>query len=96
MVRREAYVEEFFEDEAAKKALTSHIVSKNNSRISNNWRLIEEQIIILMWLLRDTERHSNQTMNDLILHLSGKYNQRPYPMHVGKALRRLGWKKVRD
>ena len=36
------------------------------------------------------------TMNDLVLQLYGKYHQRPHPMHVGKALRRLGWKKVRD
>ena len=35
-------------------------------------------------------------MDNLVLQLYGKYNQRPHPMHVGKALRRLGWKKVRD
>ena len=38
----------FSEGEAAKKAGTSQIVSKNNSRINNDWRPIEEQITMLM------------------------------------------------
>jgi len=86
----------FSENEAAKKSGTSHVVLKNNSRINNDWRPIEEQIIMLMRSLPETERNRNWTMSDLVLQLYGKYNQRPHPMQVGKALRRLGWKKVRD
>ena len=86
----------FSEGEATKKTGASHVVPKNNSRINNDWRPIEEQIIMLMRSLPETERNRNWTMNDLVLQLYGKYNQRPHPMHVGKALRRLGWKKLRD
>ena len=82
--------------EAAKNTGTTHVASGNKSRVNNDWRPIEEQIIMLIRSLPETERSRNWTMNDLVLQLYGKYNQRPHPMHVGKALRRLGWKKVRD
>ena len=86
----------FSEVEAAKNTGTTYVASGNKSRVNNDWRPIEEQIIMLMRSLPETERNRNWTMNDLVLQLYGKYNQRPHPMHVGKALRRLGWKKVRD
>ncbi len=36
------------------------------------------------------------SMDELVARLQGRYSARPHPMHVGQALRALGWTTRRD
>ena len=71
----------------------SHIV---DMRISPEWAPLTEQIETLMCNLPPAQRERPWAMEELCLRLKGKYNSYPHPMHVGKALRSLGWVQMRD
>ena len=42
------------------------------------------------------QRERPWAMEELCLRLKGKFERHPHPMHVGNALRSLGWVQMRD
>ena len=50
-----------------------------------------EQIEALMLRLPPMQRDRPWSMDELVARLQGRYSARPHPMHVGQALRALGW-----
>ena len=46
--------------------------------------------------LSPAQRSRPFTMDELVARLHGRYSARPHPMHVGQALRALGWAQKRD
>jgi len=65
-------------------------------RVSENWKPLTEQIEALMRSLPPVQRNRPWSMEGLCLRLKGKYSEHPHPMHVGQALRGLGWTARRD
>jgi len=64
-------------------------------RIQNDTPLTE-QIEALMRSLPPAQRDRAWSMEELVLRLQGRYNERPSAGDVGIALRRLGWTRIRD
>ncbi len=65
------------------------------SRIQSDTPLTE-QIEALMRSLPPAQRDRAWSMEELVLRLQGRYNERPSAGDVGIALRRLGWTRIRD
>jgi hypothetical protein len=57
---------------------------------------LTEQITELMASLPPAQRDRPWSMEELVARLKGRYNMRPHAMHVGQALRQLGWTTVRQ
>lgn len=55
-----------------------------------------DQIIALMASLSPAQRNRPWSMDELVARIQGRYSARPHPMHVGTALRQLGWTSFRD
>ena len=56
---------------------------------------LEDQVTELMRSLPPALCDRPWTMEELTLRLQGKYRDRPHTQHVGTALRKLGWQRVR-
>jgi hypothetical protein len=54
------------------------------------------QIEELMRTLPPTQRDRPWTIDEFVCRLEGKYRDRPHAAEVGRALRGLGWVRVRD
>ena len=54
------------------------------------------QIESLMLNLPSAQRDRPWSMDEFVARLKGRYSARPHPMHIGEALRRLGWIARRD
>ncbi len=65
-------------------------------RVSPDWAPLTEQVITLMRNLPPAQRERPWAMEELCLRLKGKFERHPHPMHVGNALRSLGWVQMRD
>jgi hypothetical protein len=57
---------------------------------------LQVQIEELMRTLPAAQRDRPWSIDELVCRLEGKYRDRPHPADVGRALRRLGWERVRD
>ena len=57
---------------------------------------LTEQIEALMNSLPPVQRDRPWSMDELVAHLHGRRSARPHPIHVGAALRQLGWKSSRN
>jgi len=57
---------------------------------------LTDQIDALMSSLPPMQRDRPWTMDDFLARLQGRYTARPHAMHVGQALRALGWVSKRD
>ena len=57
---------------------------------------LTEQIEALMRSLPPVQRDRPWSMDELVARLQGRYSVRPHAMHVGQALRALGWTTRRD
>ena len=57
---------------------------------------LTDQIEALMRSLPPVQRDRPWSMDELMARLQGRYSARPHPMHVGQALRALGWTQRRD
>jgi hypothetical protein len=57
---------------------------------------LTDQIESLMRNLPPVQRDRPWSMDELCLRLKGKFSASPHPMHVGQALRTLGWVQRRD
>ena len=57
---------------------------------------LADQIESLMRSLPPVQRDRPWSMEELAARLQGRYSIRPHPMHVGRALRALGWAQKRD
>lgn len=57
---------------------------------------LTRQIEELMRSLPPAEQQRRWTMAEFVARLSGRYGVNPHPMHVGTALRALGWAQKRD
>ena len=57
---------------------------------------LADQIESLMRSLPPVQRDRPWSMDELVARLHGRYSARPHPMHVGAALRQLGWKSSRN
>ena len=57
---------------------------------------LADQIESLMRSLPPVQRDRPWSMEELAARLQGRYSIRPHPMHVGQALRALGWTQRRD
>ena len=57
---------------------------------------LTEQITALMTSLPPAQRDRAWSMGELVARLQGRYSVRPHAMHVGIALRQLGWVSSRD
>jgi len=67
-----------------------------DSRVSPEWAPLTEQIKALIRSLPPAQRDRPWSMEDLRLRLKGKFGDHPHPMHIGVALRTLGWVQKRD
>ena len=56
---------------------------------------LTEQIEAFMRSLPPVQRDRPWSMDELVARLHGRYSARPHSMHVGQALRALGWTKSR-
>jgi len=56
---------------------------------------LTDQISELMRTVPPQLRNRPWSMAELVARLDGKYRDRPHAQHVGEALVRLGWKRVR-
>ena len=83
-------------DADQKRELNAAKVRSGDTRVSPEWKPLMEQIHTLMRSLPPAQRNRPWTMEELCLRLSGKFKKRPHPMHVGTALRELGWVTKRD
>lgn len=54
------------------------------------------QIEELMRTLPPAQRDRPWSIDELVCRLEGKHRDRPHPADVGRALRSLGWNRVRD
>jgi hypothetical protein len=52
---------------------------------------LSQQIEALMRSLPPVQRDRAWSMEELLVRLQGRYSARPHPMHVGQALRALGY-----
>jgi len=59
-------------------------------------RPLAEQIEALMASLPPIQRDRPWSMSELVAQLHGRFKARPHPMHIGQALRALGWTQKRD
>lgn len=57
---------------------------------------LTDQIEALMRSLPPAQRNRAWSMEELVARLQGRYNARPCAGSVGVALRRLGWRRLRD
>ena len=57
---------------------------------------IQDQIQMLMNTLPMNQQNRPWSMEELCIRISGKYHEKPHPMDVARALRRLGWESTRD
>lgn len=57
---------------------------------------LRDQISDLMASLAPAQRDRPWSMEELVIRLRGRFRERPHPMHVGQALRALGWTQKRD
>ena len=57
---------------------------------------IQDQIQMLMNTLPINQQSRSWSMEELCMRISGKYHEKPHPMDVARALRRLGWESTRD
>jgi len=57
---------------------------------------IQDQIQMLMSTLPIKQQNRPWSMEELCIRISGKYHEKPHPMDVARALRRLGWESTRD
>ena len=57
---------------------------------------LTDQIEALMNSLPPVQRDRPWSMDELVARLQGRCSARPHPMHVGQALRVLGWTQRRD
>ena len=73
------------------KAKTHH----SDSRVLCDTPLTD-QIEALMRSLSPAQRNRPWSMDELVARLNGRFSSRPHAMHVGKALRALGWVSKRD
>ena len=56
---------------------------------------LTEQIEALMRTLSPAQRNREWSMEEWLVRLQGRYSARPHTMHVGQALRALGWSQSR-
>jgi hypothetical protein len=66
-----------------------------DSRILCDVPLVD-QITALMASLAPAQRDRPWSMDELVARLQGRYSARPHAMHVGQALRAMGWVTRRD
>lgn len=78
------------------RELNAAKIRGGDSRVQPEWKPLTEQIDTLMRSLPPVQRDRAWTMEELCLRLNGKFEPRPHPMHVGTALRELGWVTKRD
>lgn len=57
---------------------------------------LTSEIESLMRTLSPAQGNREWSMEEWLVRLQGRYSTRPHPMHVGQALRALGWKRMRD
>jgi hypothetical protein len=57
---------------------------------------LTEQITTLMATLSPAQRNRPWSMDEFVARLHGRYSVHPHSMHVGTALRKLGWIQKRD
>ena len=57
---------------------------------------LTDQIEALMRNLPPVQRKRPWSMDEFVARLEGRYSTRPHAMHVGQALRALGWASRRD
>ena len=68
---------------------------KGDSRVLCD-KPLTDQITDLMLSLPPAQRDRPWSMDDLVARLRGRYSARPHAMHVGAALRALGWVSTRN
>lgn len=56
---------------------------------------LDDQILELMRRLPPAIRDRPWSMTELVNQLNGRYRDRPHAKHIGEALRRLGWQRIR-
>lgn len=56
---------------------------------------LETQLIELFRSLPEAELRRPWLMQELVIHLEGRYRADPSPQKIGEALRKLGWRRVR-
>jgi hypothetical protein len=77
-----------------REAVAATKLSKSILKIKRT-RPLDQQITELMRSLPPVSRDRPWSMSELVQSLDGKYRDRPHGKHVGDALRRLGWTRVR-
>lgn len=75
---------------------TKAVSQLNKQRdLARRTKPLTEQITELMASLPPAVRDRPWSSAELVNRLVGKYRDRPHAQHVGDALRRLGWNRVR-
>ena len=82
--------------EQAQRQRDVGLPSPHKDRRIQNDTPLTEQIEALMRSLPPAQRDRAWSMEELVLRLQGRYNERPSAGDVGIALRRLGWTRIRD
>jgi len=72
----------------------THIGGKGANRPSA--RPLTTQIQTFLRTLPPAQRDRWWSIDEFVCRLEGKYRDRPHPADVGRALRALGWVRVRD
>ena len=94
-----SYIDKLKTDTAELNKQRQSALAKKRSadtRVSPDWIPLTEQIEALMRSLPTAQRDRPWSMEELCLRLKGKFKSNPHPMHVGHALRALGWTSKRD
>ena len=98
-----AYIKKHIEDLCASSQDQSYInqLKDEVGRVKTHYHVtrkkpLTQQIEELMQSIQPQMLNRPWTMAELVLRLSGKYRDRPHAQNVGDALRRTGWKSIRQ
>lgn len=82
--------------DALKEAVAAH--PHGGSKGHSVWRgqPLTAQLEAFLRTLPPAQRDRWWSIDEFVCRLEGKYRDRPHPADVGRALRALGWVRVRD
>lgn len=81
-------------DEANREREKAKLRRRENREVCGT--SIASQLETLMRSLSPVQKDKPWSMDEFIARLHGRYSANPHPMHIGQALRSLGWEQRRD
>lgn len=79
-----------------REAADAHIHSRSKSTSVWRGQPLTSQIQAFLRTLPPAQRDRRWSIDEFVCRLEGKYRDRPHPADVGRALRALGWIRIRD